>query len=216
MLRFHGRAYAVLLTNSNRPELFRNAVKTASIHILHAHDHIPSVVEKCAVECDDMGACAVLHDVQFSDDVLADLYDECQCAATKLLPEQLLRTFSFASTCITLRAMMILVAGCMTLLTVPPFPAPSSFKIWKSSVFRSSWNSTPISRVSTATLLPGTCASAPLVAGAFAGAAIARPIGFLRFICLIGLSSPDMMAVLLVGCRRVDVASLTRLGLAWG
>lgn len=46
---------------------------------------------------------------------------------------------------LTLRAMMVLVGMCLTLLTVPPFPEPRSFRISKSSGRKSRLNSIPIS-----------------------------------------------------------------------
>jgi len=76
---------------------------------------------------------------------------------------------------------------CRTLLTVPPFPCPRSFKTSKSSLFRSSLYSIPISSCAVCLafsllLPPGICRS--LSEGATvrgAGAARASPLTFLRF-----------------------------------
>jgi hypothetical protein len=83
--------------------------------------------------------------------------------------------------------MMVPVAICRTLLTVPPFPCPRSFKTSKSSLFRSSLYSIPISSCAVCLafsplLPPGICRS--LSEGATvrgAGAAKASPFTFLRF-----------------------------------
>ena len=88
---------------------------------------------------------------------------------------------------LTFLAMMVPVAICRTLLTVPPFPCPRSFKTSKSSLFRSSLYSIPISSCAVCLafsplLPPGICRS--LSEGATvrgAGAAKASPFTFLRF-----------------------------------
>lgn len=46
---------------------------------------------------------------------------------------------------LTLRAIVVLVGMCLTLLTVPPFPEPKSLMISRSSGRRSRLNSMPIS-----------------------------------------------------------------------
>lgn len=77
--------------------------------------------------------------------------------------------------------------ACITLETVPPFPAPSSFNVTRSSLRRSRRNSRPISSVSVLlTSLfptgPGACASPSVGLEVGLGAALrARPLTFLRF-----------------------------------
>jgi len=89
--------------------------------------------------------------------------------------------------------MIVFVGICITLLTVPPFPAPKGFIVFRSSARKSSLNSTPSSKVAICSLMsvmgsalivssmecalsatlertrealdPGTCASAALEAG---------------------------------------------------
>lgn len=93
--------------------------------------------------------------------------------------------------------MMTLVAECCTLLTVPPFPEPSSRNTIRSSALRSNRNSTPISRVSCLSSLarpPGTCASPAEGAGFGGGALRARPFRFFLFI-VFGLNGSPMVAV---------------------
>jgi hypothetical protein len=130
-----------------------------------------------------------------------------------------LRTFSFASTRIiysrqhqhddgevqlkncTFLAITTLVEACMTLLTVPPLPAPSSFRTIKSSLRRSSLNSRPISRVSALLpsafpVPPGICASLSEGLEALGWALIrVRPLAFLR-LKVFGLKESDILAVL--------------------
>ena len=99
----------------------------------------------------------------------------------------------------TFLAITTLVAACCTLLTVPPLPEPSSRRTIRSSAFKSSWNSTPISSVSclsSLARLPGTWASPAEGAGFGGGALRASPLRFFLFIVL-GLNGS---AILLVGC----------------
>lgn len=133
------------------------------------------------------------------------MYGELQSCPTWSSRRICLRTFSLASTRIiceppqasaphhdifrrgikhTFRAMTTLVVACMTLETVPPFPAPSSFNGIKSSLRKSSRNSRPISRVSVRLPLrvpnpwasPSDCFETGLGVGFKA-----RPLTFLRF-----------------------------------
>jgi hypothetical protein len=102
---------------------------------------------------------------------------------------------------------MTLVAACCTLLTVPPFPEPSSRNTIRSSALRSSRNSTPISRVSCLSLFPmppGICASPAEGAGLGAGALSARPLRFFRFIVFGFIRSP--MVTVCAGCRQTSKA----------
>lgn len=87
----------------------------------------------------------------------------------------------------TLRAMTVFVGMCLTLLTVPPFPAPKSLMNSRSSGLRSKLNSMPIS--SWAALSSSFCPCIPpklafsAVGGGFGAAGVrARPLTFLRFI----------------------------------
>jgi hypothetical protein len=87
----------------------------------------------------------------------------------------------------TFLAMIVPVAMCRTLLTVPPFPWPRSLKTSRSSLFRSSLYSIPISSCAVCLVLslptpPGIWRS--LSEGATArgaGAAKASPFTFFRF-----------------------------------
>jgi hypothetical protein len=100
----------------------------------------------------------------------------------------------------TFLAIITFVPACMTLLTVPPFPAPSSFSTTKSSLLRSSLNSRPISRVSVLLLsafpnAPGICESPSEGFDAFAGGALsASPLTFFRFKVL-ALNVSDIVVV---------------------
>lgn len=101
---------------------------------------------------------------------------------------------------LTFLAMTTLVEACLTLLTVPPFPAPSSFSTIRSSLRRSSLNSRPISSVSALLLSafpipPGTCASPSEGSAVLAGTLLmVRPLAFLR-LNEFGLKESDMSAV---------------------
>src|SRR5436305_10648956 len=96
--------------------------------------------------------------------------------------------------------MTTFVPACITLLTVPPFPAPSSFRTTRSSLFRSSLNSRPISRVSVPLPSvfpnpPGKCESPSEGFDVFEGGAFrARPLTFLRFKVL-ALNGSDIVRV---------------------
>jgi hypothetical protein len=85
----------------------------------------------------------------------------------------------------TFLAMIVPVAICLTLLTVPPFPLPSSFNTSRSSLFRSSLYSTPISSCcvfpasSSISLLSRMVLSSGS-AGRGGGLFNARPLTFLR------------------------------------
>jgi hypothetical protein len=100
----------------------------------------------------------------------------------------------------TFLAITTFVPACMTLLTVPPFPAPSSFSTTKSSLLRSSLNSRPISRVSVLLLsvfpsAPGICESPSEGFDDFAGGALsASPFTFFRFKVL-ALNGSDIVVV---------------------
>lgn len=72
--------------------------------------------------------------------------------------------------------MTVPVVMCLTLLTVPPFPDPSSLRMFRSSGFRSSLYSMPISSCSSSL-------RASAGGGGFAAAGVrASPFTFLRFI----------------------------------
>ena len=43
------------------------------VHVLHAHDDVASVVLECAVEVDNVGRIALVHDAQLAHDALAHL-----------------------------------------------------------------------------------------------------------------------------------------------
>lgn len=134
-----------------------------------------------------------------------------------------LRTFSFASTLIicsllstweifqrglvpTFLAMTTLVEACMTLLTVPPLPAPSSLRTIRSSLLRSSLNSKPISSVSVRSLsefpkAPGICESPSDGLAVLGGGALsAKPLTFFLF-SVLALNWSDMMLAV-SGSRR--------------
>lgn len=85
----------------------------------------------------------------------------------------------------TFRAITVFVGMCLTLLTVPPLPAPRSLMISRSSGFRSKLNSMPISScaaLSSPFPLAGPGRAFSAVGGGFgAGAFSARPLTFLRF-----------------------------------
>jgi hypothetical protein len=88
---------------------------------------------------------------------------------------------------LTFLAIIVPVAMCRTLLTVPPLPWPRSFSTSKSSLFKSSLYSMPISncavcRVLSLALPPGIWRSLSEGAtGRGAGAARARPLTFFLF-----------------------------------
>jgi len=48
---------------------------------------------------------------------------------------------------------MVFVGICITLLTVPPFPAPNGLRVFRSSARKSSLNSTPSSNVAICSLI---------------------------------------------------------------
>jgi hypothetical protein len=85
----------------------------------------------------------------------------------------------------TLRAMMVPVDKCLTLLTVPPLPDPSSFRTSSSSGRKSSLYSMPISSCSSllASSLPLSASYLfSAVGGGFGAAGVrASPLTFLRF-----------------------------------
>ena len=79
---------------------------------------------------------------------------------------------------LTLRAIVVLVGICLTLLTVPPLPEPSSLINSMSSGRRSRLYSMPISRFADSSLL-----AVSAVGGGFGAAGVrARPLTFFRFI----------------------------------
>lgn len=97
--------------------------------------------------------------------------------------------------------MTTFVVACITLLTVPPLPAPSSFRTIKSSFLRSSLNSSPISSVSALLLsafpiAPGACASPSDELGCFGGGGAfkARPLTFFLFRVL-ALNGSDIVLI---------------------
>ena len=113
----------------------------------------------------------------------------------------------------TFRAITTLVEACMTLLTVPPFPAPSSFRIMRSSLRRSSLNSRPISSVSVRLLsrfprAPGICAS-PSDGLEALGAGLLR-VSPLAFFLLkeLGVKESDIVSIER-SCRK-ELKSLSR------
>jgi hypothetical protein len=125
----------------------------------------------------------------------------------------------------TFLAMIVPVAMCRTLLTVPPFPWPRSLKTSRSSLFRSSLYSIPISSCAVCLVLslptpPGIWRS--LSEGATArgaGAAKASPFTFFRFRVRTAPMFSDISicphtARGLRTCARVDVARRLRLGVA--
>jgi len=62
-------------------ELARHPVQSTHVHVLHAHDDVARVVLECAVEVDNVGRVALVHDAQLAHDALAhfvlgfDVYD---------------------------------------------------------------------------------------------------------------------------------------------
>ena len=128
---------------------------------------------------------------------------EMQARENRIVDSSLMSTLQsgtsfFASTWMILRAMTRFLGLCKTLLTVPPLPAPKSLSTTKSSLLRSSLNSTPISRVSGFSLLrparpPGICESPAGGVAGLGGAASARPFTFLRFM-VFALKGSDMVA----------------------
>lgn len=114
----------------------------------------------------------------------------------------------------TFLAMTTFVAACCTLLTVPPFPDPSSRRTIKSSAFRSKRNSTPISSVSARlSSFRGACESPAAGAGFGGGALRARPLTFFLFIVFVLNAESAMMAVW--GRRRCCPDGLERLDGLW-
>lgn len=111
----------------------------------------------------------------------------------------------------TFLAIITFVAACITLLTVPPLPAPSSFKTMRSSLRKSNLNSTPISKVSVLPTsfpsAPGICASPAEGTAFFADGVNARFLVFLRLKVRDFLSS-DMateLSLSLAKCTRLEV-----------
>jgi hypothetical protein len=191
-----------------------------TIHILHAQNNVPCIILKCSIECNDIRGTAVVAHLQLSKDLLTDIflrvYSNDLWDTGELEREgrnRIVRTFL---------AMTTLVPACMTLLTVPPLPAPSSLSTTKSSLLRSSLNSSPISRVSVLLLsvfpiAPGICESPsegfdPLRGGALK----ARPFTFLRF-SVLASNTFDMAAG--SSCRKkslsVSMCCVERGGSSW-
>lgn len=125
---------------------------------------------------------ASVHDLQFSNDPLPhlllglDVYDLGQLVLSK-------RALGVSSR--TLRAITVPVVKCLTLLTVPPLPEPSSLRISRSSGRRSSLYSMPISSWPSLPSSRALSTSARLVSavggGRGAAGVRARPLTFLRF-----------------------------------
>jgi len=165
------------------------------IHVLHAHDDVSSVVQESSVERHNVGRIALVHNLQFTDNAFPDFLLGFHMYDLQVI--SLMSTLLWMSQ-LTFLAITTFVAVCITLLTVPPFPAPSSFRIWRSSLRRSSLNSTPISRVSprfsSFPLAPGICASVAAGAALGAGALRASPLTFFLFIVRVANASLDMLA----------------------
>lgn len=49
-------------------------VYAPAIHVFHAESDIAGLVLECSVECDDIGRVAVMADLQFSNDLLTDVF----------------------------------------------------------------------------------------------------------------------------------------------
>jgi hypothetical protein len=141
----------------NRPNVLVDVVEGAFVHELHAHGDV-RVLEVGAVESDDPRRVAVAHDLEFADDLLAgdfgggdvdDLFEEKgkqgehggKGQSPSGRDEEKVRGKR------TFLAMIDFVGTCNALLTVPPFPLPSSHSTCKSSFLKSNLNSTPTSKL---------------------------------------------------------------------
>lgn len=106
--------------------------------------------------------------------------------------------------------MMVPVVRCFTLLTVPPFPDPSSLRMSRSSGFKSSLYS----------MLISSCSSSFLDSaggGGFAADGVrARPLTFLRFIDRGANGSPMVAAMLRLNGEegRREAVRIQRVGQA--
>jgi len=175
-----------------------------AIHIFHAQDNVPCLILKRTIKRDHVGGTAIVSDLQFSDDLLSHVLlginsnDLCLLVSLRVTSR---RARSWGTGALTFLAMITLVEACMTLLTVPPFPAPSSFKTMRSSLRRSSLNSNPISNVSVRSLSelphdPGICESpSDGLAVRGGGAFSAKPFTFFLFNVLV-LNGSDMLPLL--------------------
>lgn len=52
--------------------LIRYFDDSPTVHVFHAHDHVPGVVQKGPVEGYNIGRVTVVHDVEFPDNLLPD------------------------------------------------------------------------------------------------------------------------------------------------
>jgi len=158
-----------------------------NIHILHTHDNIVVITQESSIEVHDKLRVGIVHDLQFPDNPTAHLF--LGLDMDNLVERSVRLCFNHFTSMVllTFLAMMVPVAIWRTLLTVPPFPCPRSFKTSKSSLLRSNLYSIPISSCAVCLafsllLPPGICRS--LSEGATvrgAGAARASPFTFLRF-----------------------------------
>ena len=169
-----------------------------AVHIFHAKYDVPGFILKRAVEGYDIGRTAIMADLQFSKDLFSNVFFGIH-ADDLLRVEVSLQTLAECwEEGQTFLAMTTLVPACMTLLTVPPFPAPSSFSTTRSSLLKSNLNSRPISSVSVLLLsmlprAPGICESPSEGFGALAGGALnARPLTFLR-LSVLALKGSDIV-----------------------
>lgn len=166
-----------------------------NVHVFHAHDDIVALAQEGAVEIHNVVRVALVHDMQLPHDPATNLllrlhmYDLCKSAP--------LQAPTGKPPALTFLAMTVPVAICRTLLTVPPFPLPSSFSTSRSSRFRSSLYSIPISSWAVRPLAASSRAAWSSFEGAGArgaGAFRARPFTFLRFIVRTPKPSPDIVA----------------------
>lgn len=149
-----------------------------AVHIFHTHDDV-SFIEEGPVEGDDVRRMALVHDVQLSHNLFPhrrfqvyvdNLHTQLALARAVLASPNSKHTFF---------AIIVFVGAWITLLTVPPFPAPSSFTTFRSSARRSNLNSRPISSVLSWSPMLSRCRSSGAAGAGFSFLSI-RPLTFLR------------------------------------
>jgi hypothetical protein len=130
-------------------------VTSPTIHILHTHTNL-HIDHKGSIEGDDVRRATVVHNLQLPQ----NLFSHCSFLLNmNHLPSakcQAFENFAFF-------AMMVFVGICITLLTVPPFPAPNFSIVLRSSARKSSLNSTPSSKVAICSLKSPTIESGRIV-----------------------------------------------------
>jgi hypothetical protein len=126
----------------NRPDFLVYAIQRTLVRELHANADV-WVCKERAVERNDILRVAVVHNLQFAENLLAyrglsvdenDLRKKIKISIAKV---EVPGSATERRVVPTFLAIMVPVGTCSTFLTLPPFPCPSSCRSFKSSFLRS-------------------------------------------------------------------------------